>query len=708
VRTARRLIPWLGALALPLACSTDASSPYPVQSCARTLWYHPPSSLSHVEVVTSWEGWQRGLHVLPADRDDGWRGTQVTPPPGPQEYAFIDDGQWVTDPYVGTTAFHDGVEVSLLFQDDCSVPKLGVDSASGTLDGAGAASLTFSAASDRSPLDPASVSVTPADGAAVASADEHGHITLSMSGLSPGKHVFEVTASNVAQVAAPPVRLTIWNEARPWDWRDAVIYQVIVDRYRGPGGALAAPAVASDWAGGTLSGLRADIDSGKLSALGFNALWLSPLYLNPDGSFPGNDGRPYSAYHGYWPKSARALDPRFGSEQDLDALVASAHAKDIRVVFDVVPHHVHQEHDYVAQHADGSWFTDWGQQCVCGVGTCDWSTHIEDCWFAPYLPSFDWHRDDVAATVTSDVSYWIDRFGGDGLRIDAVPMMPRAANRRIADDVRRRFDHPGSKTYVLGENFTGQGGFDYLRYDLGPFGLDGEFDFPMMWTIRGAIAQETEPLGDVDATEKTGESSFAGSGAVMARIIGNHDVTRFSSVSAGDADGDGWTPALQSQDALVYQKQRMALALAYTLPGAAVVYYGDEIGLAGRQDPDSRRVMPDDAALSPLQTQTRDFVAALGKLRACSDALRRGTYRALVTDAETLAFAREADSGAAAVVVVERGGATPVTLLTKGLAAGAWVDALGSGLGFDTSAATISLPGHSVAIFVPRGSACAP
>jgi len=71
----------------------------------------------------------------------------------------------------------------------------------------------------------------------------------------------------------------------------------------------------------------------------------------------------------------------------------------------------------------------------------------------------------------------------------------------------------------------------------------------------------------------------------------------------------------------------MALALSYTLPGAAVVYYGDEVALAGRQDPDARRVLPADAALTPDQTATRDFIAKLGKLRACSQALRRGTYR---------------------------------------------------------------------------------
>jgi glycosidase len=690
------------------ACdSTPPAPPYPVASCERTLWYQPHSALSHVEVVTSWEGWQTGLHVLD-DAGNGWRATRITPPPGEQEYAFVDDGIWLADPFVGTTAFHDGIEVTWIDGADCSMPSLAVTSASSSPDGNGQASLAFTAASDGAPLDPASIAVSAIDGdppTVTPTAAGDGTIALAVSGLGPGKHVLRVAASDVSGRAASPARLTLWNEAHPWDWRDAVIYQVIVDRYRNAQGALAPPATASDWAGGTLAGLTADLDA--IAARGFNALWVSPLYTNPDGTFLGNDGRPYSAYHGYWPKASRAIDPRFGTEADVDALLAAAHARGMRVIFDVVPHHVHQEHPYVAAHPGSPWFTDWQQNCVCGVGSCDWATHIEDCWFASYLPSFDWHTSDVADTVTDDVAWWIDRFDGDGLRIDAVPMMPRAAIRRIADAVRSRFDHPGQRTYLLGENFVGAGAYDLLRYELGPFGLDGEFDFPMMWTMRSVIAEETGSMSDLDATEKTGEAAWAGSGAVMARMIGNHDVSRFSSVSAGDADGDGWTPAPQSTDPLVYQKQRMALALAYTLPGAAVVYYGDEVGLAGREDPDSRRVMPADAALSPDQVATRDFVAKVGKLRACDDALRRGTYRSLVTDAEVLAFAREdADGNDQAIVVVARNVLAPVTLPMQGLPGGAWTDALGSGLGFDASSPTVVMPAHSVAVFVPAASAC--
>ena len=79
----------------------------------------------------------------------------------------------------------------------------------------------------------------------------------------------------------------------------------------------------------------------------------------------------------------------------------------------------------------------------------------------------------------------------------------------------------------------------------------------------------------------------------MARIIGNHDTTRFISEANGDAAGDPWTrPAVQPTDHVAYARQTMALALIMTLPGLPVLYYGDETGLAGGSDPDCRRVMP--------------------------------------------------------------------------------------------------------------------
>ena len=68
--------------------------------------------------------------------------------------------------------------------------------------------------------------------------------------------------------------------------------------------------------------------------------------INPTGLWTGVEGGPprYSSYHGYWPIEPRQLDERIGTAEDLDELVAEAHQRGIRILVDVVPNHIHQEH----------------------------------------------------------------------------------------------------------------------------------------------------------------------------------------------------------------------------------------------------------------------------------------------------------------------------------------------------------------------------
>ncbi len=678
------------------------------------MWHHAASPSAHVEVVSSWNGWKRPGDELPADRADGFRVRAYEPPPGEQGYAIIEDGTWLTDDAVPTTAFHEGHEVTWVDVPTCDTPETKIDEATATSSGEGALHLHFLAARGGAPLDPTWVQARERGGADATAEILHadpasGAVDVALHTLSPGKHTIEVVLRDRDGRLADPKLAVVWVESRPFDLRDTVIYQVMVDRFRASDGSpLTPPNIASDRAGGTVRGVTSSLDA--IAALGANTIWLSPLYPNPAGTFPGSDGRTYSSYHGYWPIASRGIEPLLGSEADVDALVQAAHARGMRVVFDVVPNHVHQQHPYAKDHKKpgDDWFNDTGGGCVCGTRGCDWSTHIQDCWFAPYLPDLDWTNPVVADQVTSDVLYWMDRFDGDGLRIDAVPMMPRAAARRIAAGVRDRFDQGGHRSLVLGENFTGPGGYSLLKYQLGPFGLDSEFHFPLMWSLRRVVATGSAPMTDLESTILSGEAAWEGSGAVMGLMIGNHDVSRFSSVSAGDADGDGWTPAGQATEALVYAKQTFALGVVYTLPGAPVVYYGDEVALAGRQDPDSRRVMPAEADLTDAQKATRDAVTRLGKARACVTSLRRGGYRTLFVDDEHLVFAREADGEAPAIVVLGRAPTAAVGVPLPGISAGDYVDLVGGARASLRPELTNLAPEpFSVHVYVPASSACA-
>jgi cyclomaltodextrin glucanotransferase len=697
---------------------SSSTSTLPERACALTVWYQTASPADHVEVVGSWNGWSRPGTLLDPVTADGWRATKLDLAPGPYEYLLVDDGQSLVDPNVPTTAFYQGKEVSLATVPDCGTPALRVDASNGSPDGHGAIQATFLASSAGDPIDPSTLTLTLRDGTAigpgVASVDAaRGTLAIPLAGLPAGKNVISLGAKDTAGRAAEAALATVWIEPRPFDLRDMVIYQVMVDRYRDASGApLAQPALASARAGGHLDGVRHAVESGELSAMGFNTIWLSPLYANPTGMYPGAEGKLYSAYHGYWPIASRALEPTQATEADVDALVAAAHTRGMRVLFDVVPHHVHEEHPYWQAYGSSGWFENVDGSCICGNGVCDWSSHIQDCWFTPYLPSFDWTDDAVASQVTSDVVWWLERFDGDGVRIDAVPMMPRAATRRIVAQARAEFDNPGHRTFMLGENFVGPSSYDLLRYQLGPFGLDSEFNFPLLWALRSAIAEGGEDLTALEATVRASEAAWQGSGAVMSLTIGNHDVVRFASDAAGDGGGDPWTPAVQPSNPLVYSKQAMALGVVFTLPGAPTVYYGDEVALVGHGDPDSRRVMPAPAALTPLQSGVQATVTALGAARACSGALRRGGYRTLFVDAEHFVFARELTdpSGAVidtAVVVVQRNASAPLSVPLPGIVEGDYVDRLGGGHASLSRELTNFPPApFSVQLYLPAGSPC--
>ena len=621
------------------SCTREATS-----SCPLVIWYKPAAgATAPVRAIGAWDAWARpGLALLPSE--DGWLRAEVAAHDDELAYALSAGGSEFVNPFEALTANVDGREVSVGRRTRCESPALSVVGVETHATGAGFSSLVtlqYVAAGDGAPL----VSIREEGGARV---ERDGAMArVSLSGLQQGKHRLRFRARDAAGRAVDRDAF-VWAEREPRLLADWSIYQVMIDRFRGPGGQpLSAPASMTSRAGGQLRGVTQFITSGEFEASGWNAVWLSPVYRNPDGYFIGRDGRPQQGYHGYWPISEDEIDPRIGTEGDLRDLVTAAHARSVRVMLDVVPNHVHQEHPLVAEHAD--WFRD-ATTCVCGQ-SCDWATAIERCAFATYLPDVNWNVSAAAYRFSAATVNWVDRFDLDGLRIDAVPMMPRGASRRIALTARDRLEHPGHELYLLGEHFTGPDGYVNLRYDLGPYGVNGAFDFPLMWALRGALAEKSVSLTNVADAVDRGVAAWGDAHATMATMIGNHDVPRFVTVAAGDADGDPWVPASQPTTPEPYAKQALALELIFALPGVPVVYYGDEVALAGHADPDARRVMPSEGSLTALQRGVRERVARIGKLRACSAPLRRGTYRLVAVRDEWWVFERRSEAATALVVV---------------------------------------------------------
>ena len=151
---------------------------------------------------------------------------------------------------------------------------------------------------------------------------------------------------------------------------------------------------------------------------------------------------------------------------------------------------------------------------------------------------------------------------------------------------------------------------------------------------------------------------YYGSGSIMGTFIGNHDLPRIVNLAEdtpqfGDWDSGksrAWNnlPWQPSYDR-AYQRVGVAFAALLTLPGIPLIYYGDEIGLAGGGDPDNRRFMQW-SGTSTHQDALRALVSKLTKIRAAHPALRQGTRKQVWMGTDVYAY--ELTSGGDKLVVV--------------------------------------------------------
>jgi len=171
--------------------------------------------------------------------------------------------------------------------------------------------------------------------------------------------------------------------AGAFDWRDAVMYFVFVDRFLNGSKANDNPIITDAagqpgaYQGGDYAGALKKLNEGYFTDLGVNVLWLTVPFDNPDNyksyadtSKPASDpgAHEYTGYHGYWPLDqwptagsvAKRVEEHFGTEQELKDLVTAAHAKGIKILIDYSMVLVHQDSAVYAAHGPASadnWFT---------------------------------------------------------------------------------------------------------------------------------------------------------------------------------------------------------------------------------------------------------------------------------------------------------------------------------------------------------------
>ncbi|TKD13267.1 hypothetical protein E8A74_01580 [Polyangium fumosum] len=435
-------------------------------------------------------------------------------------------------------------------------------------------------------------------------------------------------------------------------WRDAVLYFVFVDRFldgdpSNNGAAVPNVPTASNYQGGDWQGVINKIKDGYFTKLGVNSLWLTVPIDNTELAGFGNDGKNYSAYHGYWPKDFYKAEERFGTMAKLKELVDEAHKVNITVLIDYAANHAHDSAQVYKDNT--SWF--WpntngsGGNCVCGEG-CSWDgATTEKCWFTPYLPDFNYENAAARKYSIDNMVWWWQQTGIDGFRLDALKHMHMSWLTDLRSRVTAEIDSvTGKHFYMVGETYTGDKAL-IKKYVNPSTMLDGQFDFPLRAEICSKVLMRQGTMQQLEGFLNGNDDAY-GNG-VMSTFIGNHDLPRVIHLAQqnplwSDSWDGGKNMNWQNQPGLpagqdAFERMANGFTLIMTTRGVPLIYYGDEIGLPGAGDPDNRRFMQW-SGYSAGQTLLRTHLEKLGQIRKDHVALRRGKRSSLWASNDTMAY----------------------------------------------------------------------
>ncbi|MFJ9866231.1 pullulanase-type alpha-1,6-glucosidase [Streptomyces sp. NPDC101165] len=520
--------------------------------------------------------------------------------------------------------------------------------------------------------------------------------------------------------------------------------------------------------GGDLKGLTKRLD--YIKGLGTTAIWMAPIFKNRPVQGTGSNAS--AGYHGYWITDFTQVDPHFGTNKDLQTLISKAHAKGMKVFFDVITNHTadvvdykEKSYDYLSKGAfpylteDGRPFDDadyaagnrkfpavdadsfprtpkvasrskvpaWlndptmyhnrGDSTYAGESTTygDFSG-LDDLWT---------ERPEVVHGMEKIYERWVKDFGVDGFRIDTVKHVDMEFWTQWATALDKYAAARGRKNFFMfGEVYSADTSITSPYVTQGR--LDATLDFPFQDAARSYASQggSAQRLANVfgDDYKYTTDKANA---YEQVTFLGNHDMGRIGYFLKQDSPKAG--------DAEILRKDRLANELMFLSRGNPVVYYGDEQGFTGSGgDKDARQTMfaskvadyLDDDEIGTDRTHASDAydtkaplykeIAALSKLRKNNPALTDGvqTERYAADEAGVYAFTRtDAKTGAEYVVAFNNADSEKSASFSTGSADMAYQGVYGTSDAVKSDAdrkLTVSVPAGSAVVLKAAGTLAAP
>mgnify|MGYP000038263818 CR=1 FL=1 len=456
---------------------------------------------------------------------------------------------------------------------------------------------------------------------------------------------------NETAIPIPPSKSVVSNF-----WKNATIYFLLTDRFYNGDKKNDSPfnrkkdgAVLRNFEGGDLKGITLKIKEGYFDKLGVNAIWMTPIIEQIHGSTDEGTGKTY-AYHGYWAKDWTRLDPNFGTEADFAELIETAHQHGIRILMDVVVNHTGPVTEIDQQWPD-SWvrtgptcqYKDFASTVSCTLvenlpdiktgsdSAVDLPPFLKEKWTTegrlaqeeksldaffqktgyPRAPRFyliKWFRD------------WVRKYGIDGFRIDTAKHTEAGIWQELKEECRTAFhewkrDNPSK---VLDEEDF------YMVGEVYNYGVDTERNFDYGDQQVDFFANGFESLINF-AFKYDAKNSYESLFSKYSQALNSNTMQSVSVVNYLTSHDDG-TPFDGERLKAFETGTKLLLS-----PGAAQIYYGDEIArpliIEGTQGDATLRSFMNWEDLN--QKSTRDLLThwqKLGQFRNAHPAIGAGVH----------------------------------------------------------------------------------
>ena len=405
------------------------------------------------------------------------------------------------------------------------------------------------------------------------------------------------------------------------DWLDdAIIYQIFPERFNN-GNKDNDPEKIKDWGtipehdyfyGGDLQGIYDKMD--YIDELGVNVIYLTPIFQSPTN-------------HKYNIDDYMKIDEHFGDKEIFIKLVDEAHNRGIKIVLDAVFNH--SGYDFFAfkdlrKKGKESDYKDWYIYDSLPLKTevpVNYETFARN---IPDLPKLDTSNKEVQDYLLKVSEYWTENFDIDGWRLDVADEVDPSFWRRF----RKTVKSIDKNIYILGEVW--HSGMKWLEGD--------QFDAIMNYGFTEAVIDfiAKNEIGPAEFNSRLTKNRMNYKTQIsysMLNLLDSHDTARFLHLCDENIE-----------------KMKLAVLFQMSYIGIPMIFYGDELGITGGHEPDSRRCMPWN---SEKNINLKNYYKKIINIRKNYDILQKGSFESFIIDEakNIFAFKRELDDSELIIIL---------------------------------------------------------